>query len=133
MRALLIAAGVAVATWIAAVAALYVFGRRTAARELAGLLPNLVILFKGLIRDPRVPRRTKILLGVAALWVVSPIDLVPEFLPVIGPLDDAVMAALVLRHVVKRAGPGVVADHWRGAPGTLDVLMRAARVKPRDG
>jgi uncharacterized membrane protein YkvA (DUF1232 family) len=62
------------------------------------------------------------------VWVVSPIDLLPEFLPVIGPLDDVIVVALVLRHVVKRAGPEVVAEHWRGDPGTLALVMRALRV-----
>jgi uncharacterized membrane protein YkvA (DUF1232 family) len=90
----------------------------------AGLLPNLLVLFKGLMGDPRVPRRSKILLVVAAAWVASPIDLIPEFIPVLGPLDDAVVAALVLRHLVRRAGGDVVAEHWRGDPATLDRILR---------
>src|SRR5207253_1910582 len=69
-------------------------GRRTAAREVAALLPNLFGLFKGLVRDPRVPRGSKALLLFGAAWVASPIDLIPEFIPVLGPLDDAVVAAL---------------------------------------
>lgn len=104
-------------------------GRRVAAKELATLIPNLVLLFKDLVKDERVPRNSKWLLGGAVLWLVSPIDLLPEFLPVLGPLDDAVVAALVLRHLVKRAGPEVVREHWRGEPATLERILRAASVK----
>lgn len=104
-------------------------GRRVAAKELATLIPNLALLFKDLVKDERVPRSSKWLLGGAVLWLVSPIDLLPEFLPVLGPLDDAVVAALVLRHLVKRAGPEVVREHWRGEPATLERILRAAGVK----
>jgi uncharacterized membrane protein YkvA (DUF1232 family) len=115
------------AVYVAFVVALIVAGRRIAARELALLVPNLVLLFKDLLRDPDVPRGPKIALGVAAVWLASPIDLLPEFLPFLGPLDDAVVAALVLRYLVRRAGPEVVERHWRGEPRTLAFLLRAAR------
>jgi uncharacterized membrane protein YkvA (DUF1232 family) len=101
------------------VLALVLAGRRTAAREVALLLPNLVLLFKGLIRDPRVPRGSKWLLVFGAAWIASPIDLLPEFIPFLGPLDDAVVAALILRHVVKTAGMEVVEEHWRGERSTI--------------
>ena len=127
MRPLLIALGVVAAVWAAAIAILLLAGRRTAAKELATLLPNLILLFRGLIHDPRVPRASKIWLGFAIAWLVSPIDLVPEFIPVLGPLDDAVVAALVLRHVLRRTTRDVVVEHWRGDPGTLDTILRVAR------
>ncbi len=130
MRALLYGIGIALAVWLALIAILLVAGRRTAARSLATLLPNLIVLFRGLVRDPRVSRGSKALLGVAIVWLISPIDLVPEFIPVLGPLDDAVVAALVLRHVVKRAGRDVVAEHWRGDDRTLQILLRAAGAPP---
>jgi len=116
---------IALAVWVLAIGLLYVFGRRVAARELAALLPNLVVLFRGLLRDPRVRRGTKAWLWVGLVWFVSPIDLVPEFIPVLGPLDDAVVAALILRHVLRSSGPEVIADHWRGNPETLDRLLRS--------
>ena len=127
MHAILVGLAVALAVWVVAMVALILAGRRTAARELATLLPNLLRLFKGLMKDPRVPRGSKVLLAVAIAWVVSPIDLVPEFLPVVGPLDDAVVAALVLRHVLKRAGRDVIAEHWHGDPATLDLILRLSR------
>jgi uncharacterized membrane protein YkvA (DUF1232 family) len=119
--------GVAV-VYLAFVLALIIAGRRIAARELALLVPNLVLLFKDLLRDPEVPRGAKISLGIAAVWLASPIDLLPEFLPVLGPLDDAVVAALVLRYLVRRSGPEVVRRHWRGEPRVLEMMLRAARV-----
>jgi uncharacterized membrane protein YkvA (DUF1232 family) len=126
MRELLIAGAVLVAVWVLAVAALFLFGRKTTARELVSLLPNLIRLFRGLLGDERVPRSSKALLVLAGLWLASPIDLIPEFLPGIGALDDAVIAALVLRHLVKRAGPEVVRSHWQGDPRSLGVLLRLA-------
>jgi uncharacterized membrane protein YkvA (DUF1232 family) len=110
--------------YAAAIGALYLLGKRTAAREVAALLPNLLMLFKGLVKDPRVSRSSKVLLVLGGLWVASPIDLIPEFIPVLGPLDDAVVAALILRHVLRTAGREVVAEHWRGDPATLDRLLR---------
>jgi len=128
MRELLIAGAVLVAVWVLAVAALFLFGRKTTARELVSLLPNLIRLFRGLLGDERVPRSSKALLVLAGLWLASPIDLIPEFLPGIGALDDAVIAALVLRHLVKRAGPEIVRSHWQGDPRSLGVLLRLAGV-----
>jgi len=126
VRTILIAVGITAIIWAALVAALVIAGRKSAAKELATLLPNLIGLFRGLIRDPRVPRRSKLLLGLAIAWFVSPIDLIPEFLPVIGPLDDAVVAALVLRSVLRRTGRTIAAEHWRGDPETLERLLRIA-------
>jgi uncharacterized membrane protein YkvA (DUF1232 family) len=94
-------------------------------------VPNLVILFKGLFGDERVPVGSKVFLGIAIVWLVSPIDLVPEFIPLLGPLDDAVVAALVLRHLLKHAGEDVVREHWRGDPRTLGLVMRFGGVRQR--
>jgi uncharacterized membrane protein YkvA (DUF1232 family) len=122
----LLALIVLVAIYVTAVLALILAGRGVAARELALLLPNLILLFKDLLKDPRVPRGPKIVLAIGIVWLVSPIDLLPEFLPVLGPLDDAVVAALVLRHLVHRGGADVVREHWRGEPGTLELILRGA-------
>ena len=124
VHTLLIAVAITAAVYVLAIAVLYAIGRRTAAKELALLLPNLIVLFKGLARDPRVPRGSKLLLVVGVLWFASPIDLVPEFIPILGPLDDVVVAALILRHVLRKAGPDVIADHWRGEPSALEKVLR---------
>jgi uncharacterized membrane protein YkvA (DUF1232 family) len=123
-QAVLIGLAIAVAIWVAAVLALVAFGRVGAARELVSLVPNLLLLFKDLVRDERVPRSAKLWLGVGAVWLASPIDLIPEFIPVLGPLDDAVVAAAVLRHLVRRAGNEVVYEHWRGEPATIARVLR---------
>jgi Uncharacterized conserved protein len=128
MRTLLLALSIAVVVWLVAVAALILAGRRVEAKQLARLLPDLAVLLRGLLRDPRVPRSSKILVGFALVWVISPIDLLPEFLPVIGPLDDVLVVALVLRHLVKRAGPEVVRDHWPGDPVMLERVLHALRL-----
>lgn len=128
VRGLITTLVVAVGLWLLAILILFAFGRRSAARELATLIPNLVFLFRGLLRDQRVPRSSKLWLGFAVAWFVSPIDLIPEFIPVVGPLDDAIVAALVLRHVLKRTDRSVLADHWRGDTTTLDTIIRLRRV-----
>jgi uncharacterized membrane protein YkvA (DUF1232 family) len=130
MPALLIALGVTAAVYVVGVGVLFVVGRRTAAKELALLLPSLLLLFKDLARDPRVPRRSKALLLLGALWFASPIDLIPEFVPLLGPLDDAVIAALILRHLLRTAGADVVTGYWRGDPATLARLLRLSGRRP---
>jgi uncharacterized membrane protein YkvA (DUF1232 family) len=131
MRALLLALGIAAAVWLAAVLLLLLAGKKSASRELVALLPNLLALFRGLLGDPRVPRATKLWIGFAIAWLVSPIDLIPEFVPIAGPLDDVIVAALILRHVLKRAGRDVVERHWRGDPATLRLILRAGGVSSR--
>jgi len=129
VHTLLVGLAITAAVYAVAVAALFFVGRRTAAKEVALLLPNLLILFKGLARDPRVPRGSKALLVLGAVWFASPIDLIPEFIPVLGPLDDAVVAALILRHLIRTAGPDIVGEYWRGDPATLDRLLRLSRTR----
>ena len=125
-RNLLIALAVCVAIWAVALVGLMLAGRRLAARRLVTAVPDLLALLKGLLRDPRVPRRSKFWVGFAFVWVLSPIDLIPEFLPVIGPLDDIVVVVLVLRHLLKTTPPGVLAEHWRGDPEVLARTLRLA-------
>jgi uncharacterized membrane protein YkvA (DUF1232 family) len=124
VRALLVSLGIAVAVWLVVVVALILVGRRVEAKQLARLVPDLASLLRGLLHDPRVPRGSRVLVGLAILWVISPIDLLPEFLPVMGPLDDVLVVALALRHLIKRAGPDVVREHW---PGDQLILERALR------
>jgi uncharacterized membrane protein YkvA (DUF1232 family) len=71
-----------------------------------------------------VPRRSKLLVLVAITWIASPIDLIPEFIPIAGPLDDAIVAALVLRNLVRSAGADVVRSHWRGNDEVIERLVR---------
>lgn len=96
------------------------------ARDLAGFLPACVTLVRRLRRDPRVPRIAKVVIGLAGLWVLSPIDLIPEFLPVIGPLDDIVVIALALRFAGRRVPREVLHEAWPGDPALLDRLLGPA-------
>ena len=93
------------------------------AREMVVFLPNCAVLLRRLWREPEVPRRARVALGLAALWVLSPVDLVPEFLPVIGPLDDAVVVLLALRYALRTVPPAVVEAAWPGSPAVLGRLL----------
>lgn len=96
-------------------------------KDLAGFLPACVTTVRRLRRDPRVPRRAKAAVAFAGLWVLSPIDLIPEFLPVIGPLDDVVVVALALRYAARRVPRAALEEAWAGDPRLLDRLLGAAR------
>ena len=93
-------------------------------RDLAGFLPACVTTARRLWRDPRVPRRAKLAVGFAGLWALSPIDLIPEFLPVIGPLDDVVVAALALRYAARQVPREVLLEAWPGNPEMIERLLR---------
>jgi uncharacterized membrane protein YkvA (DUF1232 family) len=95
-------------------------------RDLARLLPDCAVALRRLHRDPRVPTRVRVALWVALLWVVSPVDLIPEFVPILGPLDDVLVVALVLRYAVRSSPPDAVSDAW---PGDPDVLRRLTGVR----
>lgn len=91
--------------------------------DAALMLPNLVKLIGRLLVDPRVPRRSKITLGLAAAYVVSPVDLIPEVIPVIGWADDVLLVMFAIDSLIERAGPEVVEQHWDG-PGDLLGMIR---------
>jgi uncharacterized membrane protein YkvA (DUF1232 family) len=129
VRTLLTVLAIVVGVWVVLVVGLFLAGRGGAARQVAAFLPNLIALFRGLRKDPRVPRGSKLLLAFGLVWLASPIDLIPEFVPVIGPLDDAIVAALILRSVARRVGKPVLAEHWRGDPAALDTFFRLARIR----
>jgi len=92
-------------------------------KDAALMLPNLIKLVGRLLKDPRVPRRSKVALGMAAAYVVSPIDLVPEFIPVFGWADDVLFILFAIDSLIERSGPEVVAEHWDG-PGDLLAMIR---------
>jgi uncharacterized membrane protein YkvA (DUF1232 family) len=100
---------------------------RVALREIATVVPNLARMFAGLVRDPRVPRRAKVVLGVTAAYLAFPIDLIPDFIPVAGQLDDAVVAAFALRYLMRSTPREILAEHWHGDPDTLRRILSLAR------
>ena len=127
MERVLAAVAIALVVWIGLIVLLIALGRRALARELATLVPNLTRLFAGLMRDPRVPLRAKVVLGATALYLAMPIDVIPDFVPIAGSLDDAIVAAFALRFVVRASSPEIVAEHWPGDPATLRRILWLAR------
>jgi uncharacterized membrane protein YkvA (DUF1232 family) len=130
MRGWLIGLGIAVVCLLASWALLVLLARRLppgVLRDLAAFIPDCVTTVRRLRRDPRVPRRAKLAIMIAGLWVVSPIDLIPEFLPVIGPLDDIVVVALALRYAGRRVPRDVLQEAWPGDPRLLQRLLGPPR------
>ena len=108
------------------VAVLVLAGRREGARAAAAFVPDCVVLFRRLLSDPRVPRRKKLVLAALIPYLLMPFDLVPDFIPVAGYLDDAVIVAFALRYVLRGSGPDLIAAHWPGPPASLKLVLRFA-------
>ena len=114
------------------VVAFVIAGRRDDARAVAGLVPDCVVLFSRLLRDPRVPRRHKLLVAALLPYLAMPFDLVPDFIPVAGQLDDAVIVIFVMRHLAQRDS-GLLVEHWPGPRSSLALLLRFVGVPGRVG
>jgi uncharacterized membrane protein YkvA (DUF1232 family) len=114
------------------VVAFVIAGRRDDARAVAGFVPDCVVLFSRLLRDPRVPRRHKLLVAALLPYLAMPFDLVPDFIPVAGQLDDAVIVVFVMRHLARR-DPGLLVEHWPGPRSSLALLLRFVGVPGRVG
>jgi len=126
---LAISCAVVLAVWALAVAALVLAGRRTEAHALARFIPDCVVLFRRLLADPDVPQHRKLALVFVVGYLLLPFDLVPDFIPVAGQLDDAIVVALALRFVLRSGGPQLLAKHWPGPPASLRVIVRLAYPK----
>jgi uncharacterized membrane protein YkvA (DUF1232 family) len=118
---------VVVGAWAVLVGALVLLGRRTAARELASFVPDCLVLFRRLLADPRVPRRAKVALALLVAYLAMPFDLVPDFIPVAGQFDDAILVAVALAYVVRRAGREVVEELWPGSERGLRVVLALSK------
>ena len=123
---LLIAAGGTLALYLLFVLVLLVVGRRSDARALAGFVPDCVVLFKRLLGDQRITRPRRLLLAALVAYLALPFDLVPDFIPVAGQLDDAILVLVVLRTVLRGAGPGLVREHWPGPASSLTLMLGLA-------
>jgi uncharacterized membrane protein YkvA (DUF1232 family) len=93
-----------------------------------GFVRDCIVLVRRLLRDPRVPRARKLALALLVAYLACPIDLIPDFLPVVGQLDDALIAGWVLRGLVRGAGPGLLREHWPGEADGLRLISRLAGV-----
>ena len=124
---LLVSLGVVLAVYAAFIAWLVIRGRREDARAFATFIPDCIVLVTRLARDPRVPRHRKLLLIALVAYLGLPFDLVPDFIPVAGQLDDAVMVALVLRHFIRAGGEPMLVELWPGPEQSLALILRLAR------
>lgn len=102
--------------------------KKTDLKEFALLLPRLLRLVWNLARDPRVPARSKALLFMIGGYVASPVDVIPDFIPGLGQLDDLVLIAFVLDRIINRVPPEVVAEHWTGDKELLDVVSQILEI-----
>jgi uncharacterized membrane protein YkvA (DUF1232 family) len=127
---LLLAAVVLVVVYAALVVALLIGARQWDIRMIAKLVPHCAVLFKRLLADPRVPAKWKVASGFALVYLAFPFDLVPDFIPVAGQLDDAIVVALVLRGLLRSAGPRLMREHWPGPTALLVPLERFAGAAP---
>jgi len=122
LRVVAIGAAVLVLSW----GVLVLLARRLppgAAKDLASVLPACATAARALRRDPRVPRRAKLVIAFALVWVISPIDLIPEFLPVIGPLDDVIVVALAFRYAARCVPREAIFEAWPAERRVLERLL----------
>ncbi len=131
MTKALVVAGVVLGLWALSCLFMVLFAHRLPPglmRDVAEFLPACVTTARTLRRDPAVPRRAKVALVIAVLWVLSPIDLLPEFLPVIGPLDDVVAVILLLRYAARSIPRDTLLAAWPANPRLLNRLLGEARI-----
>jgi len=112
--------------YAAFVGTLVAMGRRAEARALGLFVPDCLVLFRRLLADARVSRRAKVLLLAVAAYLAMPVDLVPDFIPVAGQLDDAIIVAIALRTILRGAGADLIREHWPGPAPSLRALLRLA-------
>jgi uncharacterized membrane protein YkvA (DUF1232 family) len=122
LRALIIGVGCLGASW----ALMIVLGARLPPgilKDLAGFLPACVSTIRSLRSNPLVPRRAKVAIAIAGVWLISPIDLIPEFLPIIGAVDDILIVALAFRYAARQIPPEMLYDAWPADPRLLRRLL----------
>jgi uncharacterized membrane protein YkvA (DUF1232 family) len=130
LRTFLVLAVVLVAMWAAFIAFVWLIRPdNMSLSDATRLLPDTLRLVKRLSTDPTIPSSTRIWVWALLIYLASPIDLVPDFIPVIGYADDAIITSFVLRHVIARAGPAKLTEHWPGSRQGLATLMRLLRLR----
>ena len=114
-----------VAIWVALLVVFWLFRPKgISAREVLGLVPDVLRLLRDVVRDRSTPLDVRLVLVGLVAWIVSPIDLIPEFIPVLGPIDDIVVAAVALRYVRRRLGAEALRARWRGSESGFELLLR---------
>ncbi len=119
-----------VTVWLIMLAVLWRAQRRqtdtTSIRDALRLVPDVIRLLRRLASDQTLPRGVRFRLWLLLAYLISPIDLIPDFIPVIGYADDAIVVAIALRSVSRSAGPIALQRHWPGTPDGLTTLLRLA-------
>ena len=118
-----VALGATFALWLFLVLFLLGLGRRCDAREVARFIPDCLVLFKRLLQDPRVPRRAKVIVALLIPYLALPFDLIPDFIPVAGQLDDAILVAATIAYVARSAGREVIEELWPGTERGLRIVL----------
>jgi uncharacterized membrane protein YkvA (DUF1232 family) len=126
MSRLMLVAGCVLLAYALLVLVLVVAGRRGSARDFARFIPDCIVLVRRLLGDPRVPRRHKMLLGAVVAYLALPFDLVPDFIPVAGQIDDALVVFFALRAVLRGSGSDLISKHWPGPDRSLALVLRFA-------
>jgi uncharacterized membrane protein YkvA (DUF1232 family) len=116
------------AIYVVAIIGFVAMGRRSQARAFAGFVPDCLVLFGRLVRDPRVSRSQRWMLVGVLGYLAMPFDVIPDVIPVAGQLDDALIVGLALRRLVRRSGQDLVREHWSGPDSSVALLLRFAGV-----
>ena len=122
----LVGLGAVVLLWAVAALALVLAGRRSDARALVGFVPDCVVLMRRLSADRRLPSSRKAVVVLAVVYLALPFDLIPDFVPVAGQLDDAIIVLAVLRYALRGVPPSVLEGLWPGPPESFRVVLRLA-------
>jgi uncharacterized membrane protein YkvA (DUF1232 family) len=128
VSSLLIVAACILTVYAAFVVALIIAGRRRDARVVVRFIPDCIVLVRRLLGDHRVPRRHKLLLGALVGYLAFPIDLVPDFIPVAGHVDDLLVVVLALRVVLRGSGSDLLREHWPGPESSRAFVLRLVGV-----
>src|SRR4051812_26419713 len=115
-----------VIVYAALIGGLVLAGRGGDVRAVAGFIPDCIVLFKRLLGDPRMPRRYRAMVVGLLGYLALPFDLVPDFIPVAGQLDDAIVVALTLRAILRGGGPEMIEEHWPGPRSSLLLILKLA-------
>jgi len=115
-----------VLVYVLFVLGLVLAGRHGEARAVAGFVPDCIVLFRRLLGDSRMPRRHRAVVVAMLGYLALPFDIVPDFIPVAGQLDDAVVVALALRRILRAGGREMIEEHWPGPSSSLALILRIA-------
>ena len=126
MRTLLIALAIILLLYILFIIWLYTAGKNSAVRAIGGFIPDCLILFKRILGDKSVSTRYKWPVALLVGYLALPIDIVPDFIPVAGQLDDVIIVGIVLRYIIKGIGANKIREHWPGPASSLNTIMKLA-------